>query len=86
MEDQEQSYLQKMKDGTRNDAVLTNEQDEKAHHSSPENVSQHTPPQNATYAYQQAAGKQSATRICMRDFRVKLQGWQIGRWLHQTPV
>lgn len=47
-----------------NDAVITNEQDEKAQSQfTPENVSQHIPPQNATYAYQQAAGKQSATRI-----------------------
>lgn len=70
-----------------NDVVITNGHDEKAQPQfSPEKASQHIPPQNATYAYQQAAGKQSAPTICMRNSKVKLHGGQIGRWLHQNPV
>lgn len=43
----------------------------------------HIPPLNTTY---QAALKQSATGVWMKNVKVKLHGWQTGRWLYQCPA
>lgn len=86
MEDQEQPYLQKMKDSTKKQCCYYEWTRWKAQSQSPENVLSAHPTLNTANAYHQAALKQSATGGGVKNFKVKWHGRQIGRRLHQRSV